>query len=169
MARRLTGFLEQDHALLGARLRETLRPGGAVDLPAFDVFRHGLLRHITIEERVLMPALLAALGHPPVFQNGLRMDHAGFATLCVTTPCHEWVEDLADLLEHHQRVEEEPGGFYDLVDAYVADEGAVRAAIARLPPLRLPPVESGPRVRELLARVLYEVGVATDAYPLSVL
>jgi hypothetical protein len=159
MPRGLTHFLERDHAALSSALRKSRAPGGGVDLRAFDGFRHQLLRHIAIEERVLMPALVAALGQPPLFRNGLRKDHAGIAALCIPTPCLEWLQDLGELLEYHHHVEEGAGGFYDLLDAHLTDEATVRAAIAALPPLRLPPFESGRRVRVLLRQVLAQTGV----------
>lgn len=169
MARGVTRFMEEDHAQLGRLLGRCLGPADRVDLEAFDAFRHHLLRHICIEEKVLMPRLVRAMGRAPLFQNGLRKDHAGIAALCVPVPCREWVEDLAELLSHHQQLEENAGGFYDLIDLHLSDEAELRRAIADLPPLWLPPFDSGPRVRELLARVLFETGVATGAFPLSVL
>jgi len=160
MARGVTWFVRQDHRAISAALERSRSPGGTVDLPAFDEFRRRLLRHIAIEERVLMPALVACLAQPPLFRNGLRKDHAGLAALCVPTPCLEWVQDLGELLAYHHQVEEGAGGFYELLDAHLTDLAAIQAAVARLPVLRLPPFESGRRVRQLLRQVLIETGVS---------
>lgn len=164
MASGVTRLLAAEHADSQAMLRACLAPDGAVDLKRFDAFRHALLRHIAIEEKVLMPALTRALGRSPLFQNGLRKDHAGVAALCVPTPTREWLEDLRELLEHHQRVEEAPGGFYALVDQHLGGDPELLAAVSGFPQLTLPDFVRGPKVRELLQQVLALTGI-TDGGP----
>lgn len=168
MAAGLLATADVERRALRRHLRACLRPGGAVDATAFDAFRHRLLRHVTLEERVFAPALAAALGAPPPGREALRAEHAALAALCLPPPCRQWVEDLAELLEHHHRQEHAPGGFFALAHGALRDEAALARAAARLRPLVLPPFEAGPRVRELLRRVLWETGVSTD-YPLTVL
>ncbi|MEW6434776.1 MAG: hemerythrin domain-containing protein [Myxococcota bacterium] len=159
MPSRVTRLLAAEHADSQAKLRACVGPDDAVDLRRFDDFRHALLRHIAIEEKVLMPALTKALGRPPLFQNGLRKDHAGVAALCVPTPTREWVEDLRELLEHHQRVEEAPGGFYALVDHHLGGDPLLLDAVATFPALTLPEFVRGPKVRDLLHEVLALTGI----------
>jgi hypothetical protein len=108
MASPVTRLLAAEHAESRAKLMACHLCNGEVDLRRFDDFRQALPRHIAIEEKVLMPALTKVLGKAPLFQNGLRMDHAGIAALCIPTPTSEWLDDLKELLEHHQRVEEAP-------------------------------------------------------------
>jgi hypothetical protein len=167
MASPVIRLLIAEHADSQAKLAACHRGNGEVDLKRFDEFRHVLLRHIAIEEKVLMPALAKALGKPPLFQNGLRKDHAGIAALCVPTPTREWLEDLRDLLEHHQRVEEAPGSFYALLDEHVGGDPHLHEAVASFPPLKLPDFERGPRVRALLEEVMSQTGI-TGAQPLRV-
>lgn len=164
MPSRVTRLLAAEHAESQAKLRACVGPDGTVDLKRFDEFRHALLRHIAIEEKVLMPALTKALGKPPLFQNGLRKDHAGVAALCVPTPTREWVEDLRELLEHHQRVEEATGGFYALVDHHLGGDPLLLDEVASFPALTLPDFVRGPKVRELLQEVLALTGI-TDGSP----
>jgi hypothetical protein len=83
---RISAVLTAMHDGLRRDLDACLLPGGGVDLERFDRYRHTLLRHISLEEQVLMPALIAARGRPPDFRNGLRKDHAGIAALCVPAP-----------------------------------------------------------------------------------
>jgi len=163
MASGVTRLLAAEHADSQARLRVCVRPDGSVDLKHFDAFRHALLRHIAIEEKVLMPALTRAVGRSPLFQNGLRKDHAGVAALCVPTPTREWLEDLRELLEHHQRVEEATGGFYALVDEHLGGDPALLDAVASYPQLTLPDFVRGPKVRELLQQVLALTGITDGA------
>lgn len=165
MASPVTHLLTAEHAESQARLAACHLKDGAVDLKRFDEFRHSLLRHIAIEEKVLMPALTKALGKPPLFQNGLRKDHAGIAALCVPTPTREWLEDLRDLLEHHQRVEEAPGGFYAQLDQHVGGDPHLHEAVASFPRLKLPDFERGPKVRALLEEVLSQTGITGVPLP----
>lgn len=158
MASPLTRLLAVDHAASQAKLNGCL-VDGQVDLKRFDEFRHLLLRHIAIEETVLMPALARALGAAPLFQNGLRKDHADIAALCVPSPTREWVEDLRELLAHHHRVEEAPGGFYASMDVHLGGDPHLREQVASYPRLTLPDFVRGPKVRELLAGVLSLTGI----------
>lgn len=167
MASGVTRLLVSEHAQSQGTLRACVGADGTVDLKRFDEFRHGLLRHIAIEEKVLMPALTRALGRSPLFQNGLRKDHAGVAALCVPTPTAEWLEDLRELLEHHQRVEEAPGGFYALVDEHLGGDPVLLNAVATFPPLKLPDFVRGPKVRELLHDVLALTGITDGTVPPS--
>lgn len=156
----ITAHFAATHLELDAALRACLRQPGEVDVARFDVFRHLLLRHIAQEERVLFPALIRKLGHPPLFRNALRKDHAGLASLCVPLPDREWVDNLGELFEHHSAIEEAPGGFYALCDEVLAEEaGALLALADALPPLKLAPFNAGPWVRSLLVDVLQVTGI----------
>lgn len=165
MASPATRLLLSEHHEHQVKLATCLLPGGGVDLRRFDEFRHGLLRHIAIEEKLLMPALARALGASPLFQNGLRKDHAGIAALCVPTPTREWVSDLKDLLAHHHRVEEAPSGFYALVDRHLGGDPHLLEAVATFPALTLPDFARGSRVRDLLSQVLLVTGITDVPAP----
>jgi hypothetical protein len=52
----LTNFLAGDHARLDRVLRWAITAGGAVDRVGSAEFRAGLLRHISLEEKILLPA-----------------------------------------------------------------------------------------------------------------
>src|SRR5512141_3218831 len=95
MPSRLTGLLAREHVDIPALLPGCLLPSGAVDLRRFDEFRRRALRHLAIEELVLLPALARRLGRRPVFQTGLRKDHAAIVALCVPMPNPEWIRNLA--------------------------------------------------------------------------
>lgn len=156
----ISAHFAQTHLQLDAALRGCLLEPGKVEVARFDVFRRLLLRHIAQEEKVLFPALIRKLGHPPLFRNALRKDHAGLASLCVPMPDREWVENLGELFQHHASIEEGPGGLYELCDEVLADEAAeVLAAAEALPQLKLAPFNAGPWVRTLLAEVLKATGI----------
>ncbi len=115
-------LLSEDHARLDALLEKAARPPGEIDLAAFDPFRRGLLRHIAMEEKVLLPAARRVLGEQlPDFLR-LRADHGRFTLLMVPTPTRARVEELKALLAAHNELEERDGGVYQQCVQLLGDE-----------------------------------------------
>ncbi|MBL8921372.1 MAG: hemerythrin domain-containing protein [Myxococcaceae bacterium] len=161
MGRTVAGFLREQHRALAVSLRRALTPDGGVDVDAFDEFRHALLWHVSVEERVVMPAIVRALGRAPDDRRSLRKDHAGIVALCVPLPEREWVENLRDLLDEHYRVEEEPGGFLARCDEVLVSSlnDRVLADIDAHPPIKVATFRKGPSVRAQLAHLLKATGL----------
>ncbi len=104
-------FLAQDHDRLDALLRRALAVPGEVDREPFDEFRGGLLRHIGMEEKLLLPAVREARGgEPHPLARRLRIDHGAITSLLVPTPTPAIVAELRAILGPHNEVEEAPGG-----------------------------------------------------------
>ena len=57
----ITDFLVKDHGRLEALLQAAVAQVGSVDQGTYDQFRAGLLRHIGMEEKILLPAVQRAL------------------------------------------------------------------------------------------------------------
>jgi hypothetical protein len=110
----LHAFLAHDHARLDALLSRTVADPDVIDRAAYDTFRAGLLRHIAMEEKVLLPeARRLRGGEPLAVAKQLRADHAALAALLVPTPTHELIAKIRDVLAEHNPLEEDPGGLYD--------------------------------------------------------
>lgn len=103
--------MTRDHRRLAALLAETQKPDAAFDPRPFEELRVGLLTHIAIEEKILMP-LLAAAGESAGLLRTLRADHSALAALTVPTPRPEIAETIRDVLEAHDPLEEGPSGLY---------------------------------------------------------
>jgi hypothetical protein len=129
----LEAYLLEDHRRLDALLRAAIAEE-RFDLDAFESFRAGLLRHIGIEEKLLVPW---ARGKKLPVPADLRVQHAAIASLLVPTPDHALGRELAALLEQHNRLEEGPGALYAQCAALGADELLPRAQAAPVPPLAL--------------------------------
>ena len=97
-----------------------------IDPLTYARFRHDLLRHIAMEERVLLPfARVKRLGSPLPFATELRADHAEIAKILVRSPSSEAVEALLTILGRHNPLEEGPDGLYAACDRLAdADEAA---------------------------------------------
>src|SRR5690606_18715222 len=108
----ITRFLTADHARLDALL-DAATNQEPHDLDAYAEFRRGLLRHIGIEEKVLLPAAQRASGGTPLpVAARLRLDHGAIAALLVPTPNPVIVATLRHILAQHNPIEEGTGGLY---------------------------------------------------------
>lgn len=127
-------YLEGDHRLL-AELLTRADAGGVLDVASFEAFRSRLLRHIAIEEKVLLASVREARGGQPLERaRRIRVDHGAIASLLVPTPDVALIGELRGLLERHDALEEgdpaEAGGVYAECDRILgpgADELAPRA------------------------------------------
>lgn len=152
----LASWFAADHARLDALLRRSVAHPGAFDREAFEAFRGGLLKHIALEEKFLLPALRQARGGDqlPVARR-LRVDHGAIASLLVPTPDATIVEELRSILEPHNAVEEEPGGLYQLCDELLAAQaGELLERIRAYPEVKVAPHRDGPGVYRTAAEAL---------------
>lgn len=143
----ITAYLRADHARLEGLLAAA-SGSRDVEREAFDAFRAGLLRHIGIEEKVLLPAARAARGGEPLpLARRLRVDHGAIASLLVPTPTLDLVRELRSILEPHDLLEEQPGGVYDQCEALLApDAEGIAARMRGYPPVKVAAYADGPRV-----------------------
>ena len=141
-------FLADDHERLDVLLHAALTSSGEVDVPIYEAFRAGLLRHIGIEEKILFPASKRASGgtpHPTVAR--LHRDHGALALLLIPTPTKELVEEIRSLLAEHNEIEEGSGGVYEACDRLLGDDlGTVLAELKAYPPVKLAPHYDGPQI-----------------------
>lgn len=83
----ITDFLVQDHGRLEALLHSAVAQAGSVDQGTYDQFRAGLLRHIGMEEKILLPAAQRLRGGEPLsIAAKLRLDHGAIASLLMPPP-----------------------------------------------------------------------------------
>lgn len=121
----LRRWLEADHARLEALLAKSTANPDAFDLDAFERFRVGLLRHISIEEKVLfLDAKKRRGGEPLARFDQLRIEHSAIAALMVPTPDAALAREVAAILAVHDPREEGDDGVYAEVEALAGDEAA---------------------------------------------
>lgn len=158
----VTQFLKDDHRRLEQLLNTAMITGGRIDQGHYDEFRAGLLRHIGMEEKILLPAAQRSNGNAPLsIAATLRLDHGAIAALLMPTPTPELIAVLRSILNKHNEVEEGGDGLYaicdKLADAQTEDLMAkLRAApaVAVLPHSDTPAVLGA--VRRALERAKYE-------------
>jgi hypothetical protein len=141
-------LLAGDHARLDVLLTCASPPSGGMDLASFALFRAGILRHIGMEEKVLLQEGRRANGGEPLpMASRLRIDHGAIAILLVPSPTPGTVAEIRSILAGHNEVEEGPDGFYEVSDRLLAP--SVEAVLERLrtfPEVKLAPHVDGPRV-----------------------
>lgn len=144
----LTSWFAEDHARLDALLRRSTAGPGAFGREDFEAFRGGLLRHIALEEKILLPAVRKARGGVPLaLERRLRVDHGAIASLLVPTPDAGIAAELLSILGPHNAAEEEPGGLYQACDELLAEEApAILERIRAYPPVKVAPHRDGPGV-----------------------
>jgi hypothetical protein len=133
----LARYLEEDHARLDALLRASVADEQQLDIDAFEQFRAGLLRHIGIEEKLLLPLLRRQAELRSVVAT-LRVEHAALASLMVPTPDRSLAREIAGLLAEHNTREEGPSGIYEQCAALAGLEAEAlleRAQATPPPPL----------------------------------
>jgi len=152
----LTKFLAGDHARLDALLRRAVANPALVDRSAYEEFRAGLLRHIAMEEKVLLPDARRRRGGDPLpVARQLRADHAALASLLVPTPTSAIVDTIRGILDSHNQLEEGPDGLYAICEQLAGSEVEDLAARAQaVPEVPVAPHFDGPRVHEHIANLL---------------
>ena len=79
-------FLESDHAGIDDLLSASV-VGDAFDLSVYGAFRGRLLRHIGMEEKILVPFARAAQPEAPLaVAKQLKLDHGALVSLLVPSP-----------------------------------------------------------------------------------
>lgn len=147
-------FFAADHERLDALLRAAAAEIEAgVASASFDAFRNGLLKHIAMEEKRLIPAATEARrGESPTIAQFLRADHSAFAAILVPSPTPASIAELRSLLTRHNQREEEAGGLYDECDRALGPADALRLVeeLRAFPEVRLKPYRDDPMVERAI-------------------
>lgn len=160
-------FLASDHARLDSLLERAGECRGVEELAAYDQFRRALLRHISMEEKVLLPAAERARGAPLPEAPRLRLDHGALAALMMPSPQPRIVRAIRVVLARHNPIEESPGGVYDACEKLAGPAAQeLLAAIQATPEVPVKPHLDTPKVyaalRHTLARAGFDEHLADD-------
>jgi len=153
-------FLADDHARLDALLACAVARPEAIDRAAYGEFRRGLLKHIAMEEKILLPAAQRLRGGEPLeLAARLRLDHGALAALLVPTPTHSILRALRAILEGHNRLEENAGGVYEICERLAGDAaGELLAQLRAAPEVPAAAHVDSPRVMAAARRALARAG-----------
>src|SRR5690349_21665021 len=100
----ISRMMADDHRRL-EDLLERAAAADPVDAVLYEQFRSGLLRHIGMEEKVLLPAVRRARGGEPLpLARQLRLDHGAIAAMLVPAPTQLGIARLRALLDIHDNL-----------------------------------------------------------------
>jgi hypothetical protein len=164
MPGKIHNYLTKDHARLDALLQRAAARPDVIEPAAYAEFRAGLLRHIAMEEKILLPAAQRARGGTPLPGAAkLRLDHGALASLLVPTPTAAIVAAIRAILNEHNVVEEGSGGVYEQCEELAAGEqDEIVEALRNAPEVKVAPYNDGPTVVEAMRRALAKAGYTLD-------
>lgn len=150
----ISAFLAADHDRLDALLQRA-----DVDLAAYEAFRRGLLRHVGMEEMILLPAVKRLSGKPAALARKIRLDHGALTGLLIPHPTPAILAALRAILVPHNVLEEEDGGLYAACEAALGGEaGAVLAQLQAAPDIPPAAHVDSPRVFDSIRRAIAAAG-----------
>lgn len=158
-------FLHEDHQRLEALLQRAAASPDRIDGSAYEEFRAGLLKHIGMEEKILLPAAQRGRGGEPLPEAAqLRLDHGAIAALLVPSPTPGIIALLRTILARHNQIEESPGGVYEQCEQLAGAEGdEILARLGAAPPPPLNPHVNSPLVFAATRRALARAGYGAEA------
>ncbi len=156
----LTRFLVDDHRRLDALLQSAAADPITIDQAAYEQFRAGLLKHIGMEEKILLPALQRLRnGAPFPHAVRLRLDHGALAALLMPTPTPVILATIRTILSAHNRLEEGPDGLYEASDQIASAEAdSLIAHLGAAPEVTVAPHSDNPAVLKTLRATLGRAG-----------
>lgn len=166
MAAPLTRVLSDDHRRLDALFQSAVADPLQVDPSAYNQFRAGLLRHIALEEKILLPTLQRLRGGRPFpLAAKLRLDHAALAALLMPTPMPAILAAIRAVLSSHNVLEEGPDGLYEAGDHLAESE--IRLLLERLraaPEVTVTPPSDSAAVMKTVRSALERAGYHLSDY-----
>jgi hypothetical protein len=116
-------YLADDHKRLDGLLDRAMADPGNIDKSAYAQFRAGLLKHIGMEEKILLPAAQRIRGGEPLpIAPRLKLDHGALTALLVPSPTPTVVAAIRTILERHNPLEEDPEGMYETCEELAGAE-----------------------------------------------
>lgn len=155
-------FLEGDHRRLEELLDSAMVSRDRIQQEHYDEFRAGLLRHIGMEEKILLPAAQRSNGGTALSMAAtLRLDHGAIAALLMPSPTPELIAMLRSILNKHNEVEEGPDGLYATCDKLVsAETEQLMTKLRAAPAVAVLPHSDTPAVLSAVRRALERAGYA---------
>jgi hypothetical protein len=160
MSGKIHRYLAGDHVRLDALLQRATADPEHLDPSAYAQFRSGLLKHIGMEEKVLLPAARKLRdGEALPSAPKLRLDHGALTALLVPSPTASIVAAIRAILETHNSIEEDPGGVYDQCETLVgADAERILDELKNYREVKVLPHVDNPFVMEAARRAVARAG-----------
>jgi hypothetical protein len=153
-------YLFYDHERLDKLLAQAISRPDAIDMDSYAEFRKGLLRHIAMEEKVVLPAIAQMQGgKPSPIADRLRLDHGALVALLVPPPTTSIVFTLCSILQVHNELEEKDGGLYQTIEQLTGpDVEKLLTQLKNIPDVPVLPYNERPNILESTRRAVERAG-----------
>ena len=160
MSGKIHRYLAGDHERLDGLLERAMSNPENIDAAAYAQFRAGLLKHIGMEEKVLLPGAQKLRGGEPLpMAPKLRLDHGALVALLVPSPTASVVAAIRAILKAHNPIEEDPGGIYDQCEELAGGEAdQILRQLENYAEVKVLPHVDSPFVMEATRRALARAG-----------
>ncbi|MBX2982587.1 MAG: hemerythrin domain-containing protein [Flavobacteriales bacterium] len=160
MNKPLHDYFTQDHRRLEKILDQACTNPDAIDAHLYHDFRVGLLTHIKMEEKILFVAAREANDGVPIpLAAKLRLDHGALTALMVVPPNAAVIAAVRHILDEHDRLEEEPGGMYDICEKLThAQTAEVLQRLEQTTPVPVHPPNTHPIAVDSANRAMARAG-----------
>jgi hypothetical protein len=160
MSGKIHRYLAGDHERLDALLERTMSDPENIDAAAYAQFRSGLLKHIGMEEKILLPAVQKLRGGEALaVAPKLRLDHGALVALLVPSPTAPVVAAIRAILKAHNPIEEDAGGVYDQCEKLAgAEADQILRQLQNFSEVRVLPHVDNPFVMDATRRALARAG-----------
>jgi hypothetical protein len=160
-------YLAGDHDRLDGLLQRAVATPGVIDREPYSEFRKGLLRHIALEEKIVLPAIARLQhGRQPATAERLRLDHGALVALLVPPPSPSIVLTIRSILQVHNALEEQEGGLYLLFEQLAgADAEKLAGQLKSAPDVSVLPHNERPEILEATRRAVARAGYAFKTAP----
>jgi hypothetical protein len=163
---KLYSFFINDHRRLESLLNRAAGTIKQIDPVIYSEFREDLLKHIGIEEKILLPAIKKLQnGLPYDAADTLRVEHGALAALLVPPPNKNIVKALREILNRHNGLEESANGLYRVCESLLGSEvETIMNEVKNYPPVPVARHVDSPNVLEATRRALARAGYDFDQY-----
>jgi hypothetical protein len=166
MSNQISSYFINDHRRLESLLNRAAGIIEKIDPVIYSEFREGLLKHIGIEEKILLPAIKKLQnGLPYDAADTLRVEHGALAALLVPPPNKKIVTALRAILNYHNGLEECAGGLYRVCESLLGSKvDTIMNEVKNYPPVPVARHVDSPNVLEATRRALARAGYDFDQY-----
>ena len=153
-------YLADDHERLDQLLDRAMADPDNIETTAYGEFRSGLLKHIGMEEKILLPAARRIRGGEPLpIAAKLKLDHGALTALLVPSPTASVVAAIRAILKLHNPLEEDSGGMYQTCEELAgAEADEILGQLQQTPEVRVLPHVDNDFVMEVTRRALERAG-----------
>ena len=153
-------YLSGDHDRLDALLERAVAKAEVIDMGAYSEFRKGLLRHISMEEKIVLPAIAKWQGgKKAAIAERLRLDHGAIVSLLVPPPNPSIILTLRSIFVVHNPLEEQEGSLYRLFETLAgAETERMLAELKAAPDVLVLPHNEQPDALEVTKRAVARAG-----------